>query len=117
MNLSTILAFFTTLLLVTGQIFWKKGLANKEILLSKPATFLIVLKSPYVILGVLLYILSTLLWFKVLNIAPFSKVYPIMALAYVLGILAGAVIFKENVSLTNWVGAVLIFIGVILATK
>ena len=54
---------------------------------------------------------ATLVWVAVLSRAPLSRVYPIMALSFVLVPLGSFVVFKERLGLGYWAGTALILAG------
>ncbi|MDI6603665.1 MAG: EamA family transporter [Thermoanaerobacteraceae bacterium] len=99
-------------LLVSGQILWKIGIENadglKEVIMS--------LFSPYVILGIILYGIATVIWLYVLSKGKFSIVYPLQSTAYILGVFAAWLIFKEYIPFTRWIGIAFIFIGIFFIT-
>jgi drug/metabolite transporter (DMT)-like permease len=65
------------------------------------------------ILGVALALYggATLVWVAVLRHAPLSRIYPIMALSFVLTPLAGMVVLKEPIAPAYWAGVALILGG------
>jgi drug/metabolite transporter (DMT)-like permease len=71
--------------------------------LIKPATWA----------GIVFWGVELLAWTAVLEHVPLSIAFPLMALSYVAMVLAGAVFFKEAVSLRHTAGACLITAGVI----
>jgi undecaprenyl phosphate-alpha-L-ara4N flippase subunit ArnE len=116
MNINFFLALLTTVLLTSGQILWKIGLEDISYSRNFVKLFFSLFQSVPILAGAFLYVISTLLWFIVLKSASFSKVYPILALSYILGMLASVVIFHEKVSTLNWFGGGLILVGVLLAS-
>lgn len=60
---------------------------------------------------------ATVLWGFILKHFPFSVAYPITAFAYVFGLLAAVVIFREHVPATRWAGVFVIMIGIYLIAK
>ena len=72
-----------------------------------------------VILGValVLYGAATLVWVAVLRHAPLSRIYPIMALSFVLTPLGGMVFLKEPISTGYWLGVALILGGLIVISR
>ncbi len=102
------------LLLVCGQVLWKYELTNiggfsKDNILQ-------ILTSGYFLSGLVLYGIATIIWLWILSKAALSRVYPMQSMAYVLGILAGILIFHEKFNLINWFGTILIVGGIILLT-
>ncbi|WP_223067469.1 EamA family transporter [Paenibacillus caui] len=104
------------ILLVAGQIAWKIGLQQHGGI--HIGNLFLVLFSPWILLGIALYALSTGLWFVVLSRLPLSLVYPLQSLAYAIGIFAAWYVFGESVPLNRWIGAAVIVLGaVIIAAK
>ncbi|MES2722958.1 MAG: EamA family transporter [Pseudomonadota bacterium] len=58
-----------------------------------------------------LYGSATLLWVAALRHAPLSRLYPVMALSFVLVPLAGLFLLREPISAQYWLGAALIVAG------
>lgn len=54
---------------------------------------------------------STALWLYILKNYPFSVAYPLSSMAYVFGMLAALWIFHEQISLSAWIGVLLIMAG------
>ncbi|MBE5812299.1 MAG: hypothetical protein E7314_01415 [Clostridiales bacterium] len=98
--------------LAIGQVLWKFGM-NK---MSGFNVISIVL-NPYIISGVALYGVATLLWLYVLSKEELSLVYPLQSVTYVLGTLFAIFIFHENVSIVRWLGVVTIIIGASLVAN
>ena len=61
--------------------------------------------------------LATVLWMFILKHFPFSIAYPLSCLSYIFGIVAALIIFRESVSLQQWLGVFMIVIGCILISK
>lgn len=94
----------------TGQLLFK--LAAELIDFRRP------LGEPQglMILGaaLVLYAGATLLWVMVLKHAPLSRIYPLMALSFVLTPLGATLILKEPISSGYWAGIGLIMAGLIV---
>ncbi|CAM4215240.1 EamA family transporter [Paenibacillus phoenicis] len=111
-TISYLLLFGNILLLVTGQVLFKIGLARTGGLhWSKLAS------SPAVIGGIALYGIATLLWFAVLSRLPLSVAYPLQALAYVLALLPAYFLFHETITWNKLLGVIVILLGVFLLAK
>jgi drug/metabolite transporter (DMT)-like permease len=108
------LVLINIVLLVSGQILWKIGLQSLGGI--KLDNLLALVLSPYILAGMVLYVIATGVWFVVLSKAELSAVYPLQSLAYALGIVAGILIFKEHVPAIRWVGVSVIVFGVYLVT-
>ncbi|OIQ10765.1 EamA family transporter [Neomoorella thermoacetica] len=98
------------LLLVSGQILWKLGVARDAGFKAVLASFF----SPLVLAGLVLYVLATVIWLYVLAREQFSLLYPLQSLAYALGVVVAWLVFKEAVPLTRWIGVLVIMAGVAL---
>ncbi len=85
-----------------GQICMKTGVRGVEISTdgSPAETFIQILHamaSPYVILGILLYVISTFVWILILTRVSLSVAYPMISMGYVLVVILSAAILKEHV--------------------
>lgn len=110
-----LLLIMNVLLLVSGQMLWKIGAA--PISTWSASTIIYLIKSPYFIGGGMLYVIATFIWMYVISKMPFSIAYPFQSLSYVLGVLAAYFLFKEQVAPNQWIGLVVIIIGVYLIAK
>jgi EamA-like transporter family. len=113
--INAIYLLLNIIMLVAGQVLFKIGLSKSGgiDLLSPWKVF----AEPYILAGLFLYGLATVVWFIILSRMPLSVSYPIQSLAYVAGMIAAVLIFHEKVTLTQWLGAGLIIGGVILIAK
>jgi len=75
------------------------------------ALFKAILK-PITWLGIVFWGIEIVAWTLVLEQAPLSIAFPLMALSYIAIVLAGALILKERVNVRHAVGALLITAGV-----
>lgn len=72
------------------------------------------LTNPYVILGLLLYGASSLLWLLVLSRLEVTVAYPFVGLGFVITMFLGSVLSHEPLGLTRIIGTLLVVAGVIL---
>jgi drug/metabolite transporter (DMT)-like permease len=70
-----------------------------------------------VAVAVVLYALTTLAWIWVLQRAELGKIYPLMALAFILVPVASYFVFGESFSLRYAIGCVLLVAGVVLTSS
>jgi drug/metabolite transporter (DMT)-like permease len=110
-----VLLLVNVCLLVGGQMLWKVGASS--INEWGVGTIFYLLRSPFFIGGGLLYVIATFIWMYIISKMPFSVAYPMQSLSYVLGVIMAFLIFKEQVSLTQWLGIVVIVLGVYLIAK
>jgi drug/metabolite transporter (DMT)-like permease len=73
--------------------------------------------SPWVIAGLGLYALSTLIWLSVLARAPLSLAYPFVGLGFVATMLLGALVLGESVTPIRIAGTLLIAFGCVLVAR
>ena len=115
------LVFISIMLNSVGQLLFKIGMNQIGLfefsLNNVLGLALKVLVSPALMGGLLLYFLSTGVWFLVLSRAEISYVYPLISLSYIVTA-AGAYFFlHEHVSPTRLLGTLIIIIGVVLVCR
>ena len=97
---------------VFGQLLLKHGMSRQPGFRFGEIGLLI--RNLPVIGGVCCYGLSTVLYLSVLAHLELSLAYPTVSLGYVLVIIMSKMLFKEPVSLSRWMAAGIICIGVVL---
>ncbi len=119
-----VLLFVSIFLAVVGQLLLKRGMWTVGIVYFHWSklwpTFLKTFSNFYVLSGFTLFVLSALLWLTVLSRLDISKAYPMVALGYILVLLAskwGIIITQEAVSPIRWIGALVICFGVYLISR
>lgn len=100
------------ILLVGGQTLWKYGLRNMD--LTSLKSVLLAMFSPWVIGGIVLYVIATVIWIYLLNKLSLSLLYPLQSLAYVAAIFVSLFVFHEHIPPLRWVGVGVILVGVSL---
>ena len=107
--------------MAAAQLLLKKGLLVVGNFPQRPGEmvdfFLKACANPYVIAALFMTILTTLSWLVALSKAELSRIYPFMALSYVLVALFSWMIYKEDVSLLRWSGIAVICLGVLLVSR
>ena len=91
-----------------GQLEFKRGADNLQFDIKLLAT------NYHLILGVLVYFVSTVLYVYALNKEQLSILYPIIATSYIWTTIFSKIFLKETVGLTSWVGVFFILLGVTL---
>jgi undecaprenyl phosphate-alpha-L-ara4N flippase subunit ArnE len=112
-----ILTIFQCFLLAGGQVCFKLAVEKIHKFQWAWAYFYDLLTNWWLLASGILLVSATVLWAYILKHFAFSIAYPITAFAYVFGMLAAIVIFKETVPLTRWVGVGLIIAGVMFVAK
>lgn len=119
---SILLILFSISIAVAGQILLKIGINHIGIvdfsgLEALKQLFFGVIKSPLVISGLFLYVISAAIWLVVLSAVDLSFAYPFIGLTYVMVLILSRFILKEDVNLIRWAGALIITIGVIVISR
>src|SRR4030043_2462384 len=102
-----------------GQIFFKKGvfmtgeITLKESLIGE--LFRLVL-NPFVFSGLVLYVISTIVWLIALSKTTLSFVFPFTALIFVLVMLSARIVFLEPIPTLRYFGILLICLGFLLSS-
>ncbi|MHB8125721.1 MAG: EamA family transporter [Desulfitobacteriaceae bacterium] len=109
------LTILNSLLMVSGQILWKMGVSNKEI--NSLTELLGLFLNPFILTGIGIYVCASGLWIYILNKGELSFVYPIQSTAFIFAVIAGSLLFKENLTLSKIVGTVVIILGIIILTR
>lgn len=105
-----VLLFINIVLLVFGQTLWKTGLTGIE--LEPDLDSLLRLASNlYIIGGLVVYGVATVIWLYILSKSELSLVYPLQSLSYVVAAIVAIIVFKENISMTRWAGLGFIILG------
>jgi drug/metabolite transporter (DMT)-like permease len=107
-SLPNILLLVGTVCAAAGQIALKLGATGRVGLME----FL----NPWIVGGLFLYGLGTVLWIWCLSRLNLTVVYPFTALTFVLVYLAGAIALKEPVTTGAIIGVALIMGGLFLVT-
>lgn len=79
-----------------------------------PSVYIRAMLDPFVALGIAMLILALLTRMALLSLADLSFILPVTAVGYVLSALFGKVFLHETVTMQQWVGTVLIFMGTAL---
>lgn len=111
MNTGYLIAFFCVAGLTAGQLLFKLS-AN---------TFADAGFTPraiaYMAIALMIYMIQTIAWIWALKTISLGRVYPVMALAFVLIPLGSMYFFNEKFTLSYWAGIALIFTGIIVITR
>ena len=104
---------------VAGELFLKHGMNQVGVLsLASLGTVLprmLRVWSLYAGFGSIA--VGAVFWLAAISRVDLSWAYPLLAIGYVLMLFFSALILREQVSLTRWIGAVVIVVGVYLITR
>jgi len=98
----------------SGQILFKKGVfVTGEITLKESVIgeLFKLIFNPFVFSGLVLYILSTIVWLIALSKTNLSFVYPFAALIFILVMLSARIVFLEPIPTLRYFGIFLISVG------
>jgi len=76
-----------------------------------------VMLNPYVIAGLLCYVVSVVVWLLALSRVEVSYAYPLLSVGYIVAAFAGQILFQEALTPVRWAGIVVICLGVFLVTR
>lgn len=107
---------------VTANILLKKGViqaggisGHKEHLIAE---ILKVATSPLVVLGLVLYGTSFMIWLRILSFNDLSRAYPIFAtIVFLLTTLGSMFFLKENISIIRIFGMIIMLVGIYLVAR
>ncbi|WP_440994351.1 EamA family transporter [Cysteiniphilum litorale] len=115
------LLLFGVLLNASAQLFLKFGmdrigefsftLANIWPIGWKVAT------NYFVILGLMCYVISVIVWLMVLSRVPVGLAYPMVSIGYIVTAIAGYFLLGETLTATRIAGIFVIILGVYLVAK
>ena len=119
---SILLILLSISIAVGGQILLKIGMNHiGNIAVNSMSAlghlFLGVIKSPIVLVGLFMYVISAAIWLVVISAVDLSFAYPFIGLTYVLIPIVSKFILKENVNPIRWIGTAIIIIGVVVISR
>lgn len=101
-----------------GQVSWKLGMNQAgQLAALNLATLSTVLLNPYVLLGFVMYALSTIFWLIALSKKELSFVYPFISLTYIIVLVLSSLVLKESMGVNKLVGTLIIIIGLIIIAR
>lgn len=112
-----VISVLQSALLAAGQVFLKLAALRMDGFAWTWAWFCGQLRNGWLALTGLCLGGATVLWIHILRHFPFSVAYPLTSVAYVFGMLAAMLVFKEHIPVSRWVGLFLLISGVCLIIK
>jgi len=121
MNLAFVYILISVSAGAVGQILLKQGMRvlGPVTLLPKelPGLLLKIITSPYLVLGLALYVGATLFWLAALSRVELSFAYPFVSLSYVVMLLASWQLFQEQISVVRLAGTLVVVLGVLMISR
>lgn len=106
-----IFALLQSIFLCAGQVFMKLALCAVEKVSFSWSFVLSQLTNWWWLACGIAFTTAGILWMYILKNWSFSQAYPLSSLAYVFGMIAAMLVFKETIAWTQWVGILLIMAG------
>jgi multidrug transporter EmrE-like cation transporter len=103
-----------------AQLLIKAGTTALGTLVSADgpiATVLRIAFQPYILGGLLCYVISVGIWIVVLSRVPVSVAYPMLSIGYVVNAFLAYFLFGESLTVLKLVGIGVIIIGVIMVAR
>ncbi|MDF2531561.1 MAG: transporter [Clostridia bacterium] len=100
-----------------GQILLKVGANRLGSINFNIEGLLSIIKNYYIIIGLVLFGTSFLLWVKILTKNDLSYVYPMVSISYIIIILASRFLFNEPFTINKIIGIIAIICGVFIINK
>ena len=110
-------AIIQCLFLAAGNVFLKFGLERAGAFSWTWKYFRDFFTNWWMLGSGLSMIAATIIWFYILKNNEFSLAYPLIGISYIFGMLAAIFFLHETVSLTRWIGVLLIMLGVAFLAK
>jgi drug/metabolite transporter (DMT)-like permease len=101
---------------VAGQLCLKLG-ADDLPDESGPRLVKALLRQPWIVAGVAIYIVEIFVWLRILAEVPLSIAFPVASLNFLGVTLASSLFLKESVGRRQWLGALLITVGVVIVAR
>ncbi|WP_347315554.1 EamA family transporter [Thermodesulfobium sp. 4217-1] len=108
-----IFAILCVIGIAIGQILFKTSASA----LSQSGSFFAIKPLTYLISALILYAITTVAWVWVLQKVELGRVYPLMALAFVLVPVGSYFFLGERFNYQYFFGVVLIMLGIILTVR
>ena len=74
------------------------------------------LKNPFILIGIISYVLSLIFWIACLSRVEVSFAYPLTSLGYVFTALIGFILFQEDLNSVRLLGIIIIMCGVCIVS-
>lgn len=98
---------FAAVLGAFGQLYFKLGSDTLSMKIKE------LIRNRYLIVGVVLYAISSVMFILALKEGELSVLYPLIATSYIWATLLAKKVLKEYINVYKWSGVVMIIVGVI----
>lgn len=104
-----------------GQIMLKKGMNNMGALTLSldglPGMLWRIGTNPWVVIGLTIYVASTVFWLTALSRVDLSYAYPFASLSYVVMLIAAWRLFDEDINPIRLIGTLVVCAGVLIISR
>jgi drug/metabolite transporter (DMT)-like permease len=112
---SLALVLFAVIAASGGQLMLKHGMQVATARTRGGGSLVIAAATtPWVLLGLLVFAVSAVVWLAALSRVPLSLAYPFNALGYLVILTASIVVLHERANLQTWAGTVLVVSGLVI---
>ena len=112
---SLALVLFAVIAASGGQLMLKHGMQVATARTRGGGSLVIAAATtPWVLLGLLVFAVSAVVWLAALSRVPLSLAYPFNALGYLVILTASIVVLHERANLLTWAGTVLVVSGLVI---
>lgn len=112
-----IISVFQSAFLAVAQLLLKMGLDRVTEAASMTWGYIKSYINVPLLSGVASYSVGIVLWFYLLKKYPLNLVYPLTSISYIFTAILGIIFLKEQVSIFQWIGILLIMAGVACFAK
>jgi drug/metabolite transporter (DMT)-like permease len=104
-----------------GQIMLKLGMSSMGVVTISASEILTTVwrmgTNPYVLIGLLVYVMGTVFWLAALSRVDLSYAYPFASLSYIIMLIASWQLFKEDITLLRLIGTGVVALGIFLISR
>lgn len=100
--------------MTAGQILFKQAAMHWS---GDGNLFTGLITNRALMVALIVYGLTTLLWVYLLRFVDLSKAYPIMAANFVFVPIAASYLYQEHIKFEYWIGITLIIIGIAICSR
>jgi multidrug transporter EmrE-like cation transporter len=113
---SMALLLFAVASAAAGQVMLKHGMqiASARAADSRGALAVSAATSPWVLIGLAVFVVSAVAWLATLSRVPLSVAYPFNALGYLAILTASIVVLHEHANVLTWLGSLLVVSGLVI---
>ena len=113
---SLLLVIFSVIAASTGQLMLKHGMqvATAQAHRSNGSLVIAAATTPWVLLGLAVFVISAVAWLGALSRVPLNIAYPFNAVGYIVILTASVLVLHEHANLLTWAGSLLVVSGLVI---